>query len=404
MRRDPGLTELIIRKFIKNSQQVKEPSVRAAYGTLAVTVGILTNLLLFAGKVTVGLLFSSVSIIADAVNSLSDAGSSLITLAGVKISAKPADSDHPFGHERAEYICGFLVSLVILLLGAELCRTSVERILHPSPLQFSWLTALVLLLSVLLKLWQGSFYRRIGRRIDSSSIRAAGTDSLNDVASTSAVLAALLLSHFASLNLDGWMGLLVALFILWSGVGVARETLGLLLGEAPSPELLQSIQEKLDSYEGILGVHDLVVHCYGPSKCFASVHVEVPADSTVQAAHEVIDAIEQEFLTQLGIHLVIHMDPRITDDPQLDCYRQMAQEVLQEIDPTLSLHDFRTVTGPSHTKLIFEVTIPFRYPLSPEQLKSRIQQGISKRQANLCASVSIELPFSGICPPSEKSD
>lgn len=390
------MTEFIIRKCIKNHEQVKEPSVRAAYGTLAVAVGILTNLLLFAGKVTVGWLFSSVSIIADAVNSLSDAGSSLITLAGVKISAKPADSNHPFGHERAEYICGFLVSLIILLLGVELCKTSAMKILHPTPLQFSWLTVAVLLLSVAMKLWQGHFYKRIGERIDSSSVRASGVDSINDVISTSAVLAALLLSHFANINLDGCMGFLVALFILWSGVQIAKETCGLLLGEAPGQELLQAIQTKLDSYENILGTHDLVVHCYGPSQCFASVHVEVPASQSILEAHEIIDVIEHDFLTQMGIHMVIHMDPLVTDDPQIDSFRKMAEEALAEIDPHLSLHDFRVVNSPSHVKLIFEVTIPFDYPIRPNQLKARIQESLSAHQPNLVCAVSIEFPFSGI--------
>ncbi|MBR5485104.1 MAG: cation transporter [Oscillospiraceae bacterium] len=389
------MTELLIRKLVKNHEQVKDPAVRAAYGTAAVAVGIVTNLVLFAGKITVGLLFSSVSIIADAVNSLSDAGSSLITLVGVKISAKPADPDHPYGHERAEYICGFLVSLVILLLGIELCKGSVAKIFNPEVLQFSWLTVVILAVSALLKLWQGRFYKNIAARIDSTSILAAGVDSINDVVSTTAVLAALLISHFTGKNLDGIMGLAVALFILRAGVEIAKETLNQLLGEAPDEEMVKAIEEKIMSYEGVLGIHDLMVHCYGPSQYFATVHAEVSSSVPIMESHDLIDNIERDVMTDMGIHLVIHMDPLETDNPEIDRLRKIADEAVFEIDPKLSIHDFRVVTGPSHCNLIFDVTIPFKYPITPERLKTRIQEGLDAREKGLYAVVNIDLPYSG---------
>ncbi len=389
------MTELLIKKLVKNHEQVKEPAVRAAYGTAAVAVGIITNLVLFAGKITVGLLFSSVSIIADAVNSLSDAGSSLITLVGVKISAKPADPDHPYGHERAEYICGFLVSLVILLLGVELCKSSVAKIFAPEALQFSWLTVVILAVSALLKLWQGRFYKNIAARIDSTSILAAGVDSINDVISTSAVLAALLISHFTGKNLDGIMGLAVALFILRAGVEIAKETLNQLLGEAPDEEMVKAIEEKIMSYEGVLGIHDLMVHCYGPSQYFATVHAEVSSAVPVMESHDLIDNIERDVMREMGIHLVIHMDPLETDNPEINRLRKIADEAVFEIDPKLSIHDFRVVTGPSHCNLIFDVTIPFKYPITPERLKARIQEGLDAREKGLYAVVNIDLPYSG---------
>ena len=344
---------------------------RTAYGNLAGAVGIVCNALLCAAKLLMGTLFGSISVTADAVNNLSDASSSIITLVGFKLSAKPADKEHPYGHARIEYLAGLAVSVLIIVIGFELARTSLDKILHPTPVAFSWLTVAVLAGSIGVKLWMAMFNRTIGRRIGSATLEATATDSRNDVISTAAVLAALVLGQATHLVLDGWMGLAVALFILYSGIGLIKETVDPLLGEAPSEELAQHIARKVLSYDGVLGTHDLMVHDYGPGRCFASVHVEMAAEKDVLESH---DNIERDFHDNDNIHLVIHYDPIQTGDRAVGTLRAWVEGQLKTISPQLSMHDFRTVRGPTHTNLIFDVVVPAGFALDDAALRARIQQ------------------------------
>ena len=347
---------------------------RTAYGNLAGAVGIVCNALLCAAKLLMGTLFGSISVTADAVNNLSDASSSIITLVGFKLSAKPADKEHPYGHARIEYLAGLAVSVLIIVIGFELARTSLDKILHPTPVAFSWLTVAVLAGSIGVKLWMAMFNRTIGRRIGSATLEATATDSRNDVISTAAVLAALVLGQATHLVLDGWMGLAVALFILYSGIGLIKETVDPLLGEAPSEELAQHIARKVLSYDGVLGTHDLMVHDYGPGRCFASVHVEMAAEKDVLESHDIIDNIERDFHDNDNIHLVIHYDPIQTGDRAVGTLRAWVEGQLKTISPQLSMHDFRTVRGPTHTNLIFDVVVPAGFALYDAALRARIQQ------------------------------
>lgn len=347
---------------------------RTAYGNLAGAVGIVCNALLCAAKLLMGTLFGSISVTADAVNNLSDASSSIITLVGFKLSAKPADKEHPYGHARIEYLAGLAVSVLIIVIGFELARTSLDKILHPTPVAFSWLTVAVLAGSIGVKLWMAMFNRTIGRRIGSATLEATATDSRNDVISTAAVLAALVLGQATHLVLDGWMGLAVALFILYSGIGLIKETVDPLLGEAPSEELAQHIARKVLSYDGVLGTHDLMVHDYGPGRCFASVHVEMAAEKDVLESHDIIDNIERDFHDNDNIHLVIHYDPIQTGDRAVGTLRAWVEGQLKTISPQLSMHDFRTVRGPTNTNLIFDVVVPAGFALDDAALRARIQQ------------------------------
>ncbi len=371
------MTKLLIRLFIKNSDDVKSEKVRGAYGKLASVVGIVSNFFLFAIKMLAGLLFHSISISADAVNNLSDASSSVITLAGFKLAERPADEQHPYGHARYEYISGLVVSFFILLLGVELIKTSFDKILHPEEVVFSWLSVAVLLVSILLKLWQSVFNKTLGKIIHSTALEATSADSRNDVISTSAVLLATLIAHFTGLNLDGYMGLAVAVFILVSGIQLVRETLNPLLGAAPDNELVDKIQQKIMSYDGVLGLHDLVIHNYGPERCFATVHIEVSAKEDILKSHDMIDNIERDFFTDLNIHLVGHLDPIVTDDEKTNALLSQTKKALKEIDPNLTMHDFRIVSGHTHTNLIFDVVVPPRYPMTDNELRQKIAEKIA---------------------------
>ncbi|MFR8664804.1 MAG: cation-efflux pump [Oscillospiraceae bacterium] len=368
------MTEFLVRRFVRRYEHTEEPAVRTAYGNLAGAVGIVCNALLCAAKLLMGTLFGSISVTADAVNNLSDASSSIITLVGFKLSAKPADKEHPYGHARIEYLAGLAVSVLIIVIGFELARTSFGKILHPTPVAFSWLTVAVLAGSIGVKLWMAMFNRTIGRRIGSATLEATATDSRNDVISTAAVLAALVLGQATHLVLDGWMGLAVALFILYSGIGLIKETVDPLLGEAPSEELARHIARKVLSYDGVLGTHDLMVHDYGPGRCFASVHVEMAAEKDVLESHDIIDNIERDFHDNDNIHLVIHYDPIQTGDRAVGTLHAWMEGQLKTISPQLSMHDFRAVRGPTHTNLIFDVVVPAGFALDDAALRARIQQ------------------------------
>jgi len=366
-----------IRFFIKNAEHTSNPVVRERYGRFASLVGVATNLLLFGIKLAVGLVFNSLAITADAINNLSDSSSSLVTLAGFKMSGKPADEKHPYGHERIEYIAGLIVSFLILSLGFELLQSAFGKILHPEPAEFSWLSVVVLAVSIAIKFWQMRFYRSIGRTIDSVTLLATAADSRNDVLATSAVLLSLLIFRFTGLDLDGFMGAAVALFIMVSGVKLIMETVSPLLGAGPDRELVSQISDRILSYPGVIGLHDLAIHNYGPTKCYATVHCEISADMDPMRSHDLIDNIERDFLSDLGINLVIHMDPVRLNDPETQKLRTVAEDVLTRIAPGLSLHDFRVVHGISHSNLIFDVTVPYSLTDSDEDLVFQIKSAIA---------------------------
>lgn len=373
------MIQFLVQKFIPNWQDTKNPSVRERYGVLAATVGILSNLLLFLIKILAGLLAGSISIIADAVNNLSDAGSSVITMLAFKISGKPADPKHPYGHARMEYISGMAVSFIIIFLGLQLMGSSFDKILHPQAISLSALTYLILIISVLVKLWQGIFNRKLGKQIASESLQATASDSLNDVIATSAVLISAVFYHFTQIPIDGWIGLLVAGFITFSGIKLVIETGNPLLGEAPDPEFIQKLGNSIMGYEGVIGMHDLQVHSYGPGQVFATVHAEVPANVDILVSHDIIDNIEREVGADLGINLVIHMDPVVTDNEQINLLREQIAQIVKSVDTDLSMHDFRAVSGPSHTNLVFDVVVPPGFEMDDE----RVTQVISEKAKKL---------------------
>ncbi len=383
-------TNALIRFFIKNAEHTSNPAVRERYGRFAGLVGIVSNLLLFGIKLTVGLLFHSLAITADAINNLSDSSSSLVTVAGFKMSGKPADEKHPFGHERYEYIAGLIVSFVILSLGFDLLKTAFNKILHPEPSLFSWLSVAVLVLSIAIKFWQMRFYRSIGRKIDSVTLIATAADSRNDVLATSAVLGALLISRLTGFELDGYMGAAVALFIMVSGVRLIMETVSPLLGSGPDRDLVDRIHERILSYPGVIGLHDLAVHNYGPTKCFATVHCEISADMDPMRSHDLIDNIERDFLTELSINLVIHMDPVRLNDPETQKLKVLAERTLSQIAPSLSLHDFRVVHGLSHSNLIFDVSAPYAFDESDDDLVFRIKSEIASLNPSLRCVIQVD--------------
>lgn len=370
------MTNLLLKLFIKDYQNTADARVRQAYGKLAGVVGIVTNLLLFAFKITAGLLFHSIAVVADAVNNLSDSASSIITLVGFKLSGKPADEKHPYGHARMEYLSGLIVSFIILILGVQLAQSSFEKVISPEEAEFSVVTVAVLAVSILLKLWQGSFYKKMGRKIDSTTLEATAADSLNDVIATAAILAGVIVTKMTGFNLDGYMGLVVAVFIVITGIKLIMATSNPLLGLAPTQELVNEIYDKIMGYEGIIGLHDLNVHNYGPSRCFASVHCEVPASQDIMVSHDIVDNIERDFLKDMNIHMVIHLDPVVTDDERTNLLKGKVRELLLEISPELSMHDFRVVWGQTHSNLIFDVLVPFDFQLGDEALMGLVEQKV----------------------------
>lgn len=370
------MTDLFVKLFVKNHIRTSDVSVRKAYGKLAGGVGIAANMLLCVLKIVSGLLFHSISLVADGVNNLSDMANSVITLIGFQLAAKPADKDHPFGHARYEYITGLLVSFLILMLGLSLLKTAVESIFFPKETVFHTIGVLVMVFAVLVKLWMFFFYRKIAKKVDSVAILATAQDSLNDVFSTGGVLACFLLGKFFGLPLDGYVGTAVSLLVLYSGWGLINQTLSPLLGEAPKEELVREIEtEILAFHESIIGIHDLVVHQYGAGQCFATVHVEFPASQSITVSHDIVDQIEIHFAKEHHLQLVIHMDPVETDNPQVQELRDMIVGVIAGISTELSMHDFRVVFLESHKNLIFDVVVPYGFPHSEETLEQMIQSG-----------------------------
>lgn len=389
------MIQLIIRTFIKNYKDVENHHVREAYGKLAGIVGIISNIILFMIKFTVGVLFKSISVTADAVNNLSDAGSSIITLIGFKLSGKPADAKHPYGHARMEYITGLAVSFIIILLGVQLVQTSFDKVLHPEESVFSYLTITVLIISILMKLWQGMFNKKVGKTIHSTALEATAADSINDVVATSAVLLSTVIAKLTGVNLDGYMGILVAIFILVSGIKMIGETINPLLGMAPDQEMVDQIYKKIMSYDTVLGIHDLVVHNYGPQRCFASVHVEVPASQDILISHDIIDNIERDFAKDMDIHLVVHLDPIVTDDETTNLLRAQVKQIVHDISPDLSIHDFRAVIGVSHTNLIFDVCVPFSVKMSDADITSLISQKVKEINPTYYTVIVVDRSYTG---------
>ena len=367
------MTNFLLRRFVPDYQNTADPAVREKYGNLAGIVGIICNVLLFVGKLLAGTLCGSVSVTADAVNNLSDASSSLVTLLGFRLAARPADEKHPYGHARMEYLSGLAVAVMILVIGVELVKSSVQKILHPEAVEFSVLTAAVLTGSILLKLWMALFDRKLGKKIGSAALTAAAADSRSDVISTGAVLLACVVGRLTGLMIDGWAGLLVALFILWSGVGVVKDTVDPLLGAKPDEALVRAIAYLMTSHVDILGFHDLMVHDYGPGRRFASVHAEIDHRIDPLIAHEILDEIERQAKKELHVDLVIHYDPIVTDDPEVAAVRTRVLQIMHGLDPRLSLHDFRMVSGSHHVNVIFDMVLPPEDAQTAEQLRRQIE-------------------------------
>lgn len=369
------MTELLSRIFVRDYKNVTSPDVRRAYGTMASVVGVIVNLLLFAGKLTVGTLAGAISITADAFNNLSDAGSQIISLVSFRISAKPADRAHPFGHARIEYVASMIVSFLVLLVGFELLTGSIDKLIHPDPpSRERWVvTVCVLAAAIGGKLWLGLFNRRLGRRIDSSVMRATAADAFSDALSTTAVLAGTVLYvAFGWVWVDAAMGLVVSLLIMWAGVKILNETKNSILGEAPSDDVVAGIRRVVGEYPGALGIHDLVVHSYGPGRTIASLHVEVDGREDIFVLHDMIDNIERHISGELGIEAVIHMDPIVTDDLRVTELRAHALAAAEAVDPRLCIHDFRYVAGRTHSNLIFDIAVPFEVPLTDDEIRAAV--------------------------------
>lgn len=387
---------LLSRIFIKKRHDYADPKVRGAYGVLCGAVGILLNILLFTGKLIAGGIARSVAITADAFNNLSDAGSSIISMLGFKLASQKPDTEHPFGHGRFEYIAGLLVSAAIILMGFELLKSSIQKIIHPEPTEFSILVVVILCVSVAVKLYMFFYNRRIGKRIKSPALAATAGDSLSDSVATSVVLIATIVGHFTGLMIDGWCGALVSLFVLYSGVKAMRETIAPLLGQTPEPEFVQKIEDIVTSYDRIAGIHDLVIHDYGPGRRMVSLHAEVPmtADDDVFDVHDIIDNAERRLREELGCDATIHLDPVAAGDEQTALLKAEMTAALHGIDPALMLHDFRIVPGPTHTNMIFDVVVPFDFSMTPEQVKAKVEAAAEKMEGGkYYAVVTIDRPF-----------
>lgn len=384
------MTDLLCRLFVKNGEKINDPTVRRAYGTMVSIVGIIMNILLAAGKYAVGFVFGVISIQADAVNNLSDAGSQIISLISFKIAAKPADREHPFGHARIEYVASMIVSFIVLLVGCQLLGESVTKILHPSETLFSWVSVGVLGASVIVKLWLALFNKKVAKKIDSSVMRATSADSLSDAIATSAVLAATLIYKFTGFDLDGYMGVIVAILILVAGVKILNETKNSILGGAPSEETVNTIRSVVGEYPEALGIHDLVVHSYGAGRNIASVHVEVDGSQNVFHIHDVIDTIEKQLRDEYGIEATIHMDPIAVNDPMIARWREQIKKIAAEVEPTLRIHDFRMVPGNTHTNLIFDVAAGFEVKLSDADIIKKISEKVSAIEENYFCVITVD--------------
>lgn len=390
------MVDFFVHKFVKNHEQVEDSRVREAYGILGSMVGIICNVILFAGKLAVGILVNSIAVMADAFNNLSDAASSVIGFVGVKMASKPADKDHPFGHGRIEYIAALIVAFLVIEVGLTFLKSAFGKIRNPEDVSFQVISIVILLGSIGVKLWMAYFNRTLGRRIDSKVMLATATDALGDVVTTSATILSILICRFTGVNIDGYVGLVVALVVIWAGINIAKDTLEPLIGQAVTPEVYQSITEFVESYEGIEGTHDLIVHNYGPTRSLASIHAEVPNDVDIDTSHEIVDRIERDAVKHLGIFLVIHMDPLETRNENVTRTRKEVETIAANLDERLTIHDFRMVHGKHQINLIFDVLVPFDYDSrKQEKLKATMQKEMQKVDSRYRCVMTMEKGFLG---------
>ena len=384
------MVTFLSRWLIQNYDRPEDPEVRRKYGVLCGCVGIGLNILLFLAKFFAGTISGSIAITADAFNNLSDAGSSLVTIVGFKLAGQKPDPSHPFGHGRMEYLSGLAVSVLILLMGFELLQSSVDKIRAPEPIEFSWLSVVILLLGIAGKLYMSYYNRAVGNKINSAAMKATAADSLSDSISTAAVLAATLIAHFFSVNIDGWVGVAVACFILYAGYNAARDTVDPLLGQAPDPELVAEVEKTVLSFPPIQSIHDMIVHDYGPGRLMISLHAEVPADGDLLEMHDTIDLVEQTLREKFHCDAVIHMDPIVTNDEQVLKMRGKMCQLVQVIDKRITVHDFRMVTGPTHTNLIFDVACPFDVKQTDADIKRQVEEIVDLLDGNYNAVVTVD--------------
>lgn len=384
------MTGFLVKLFVKNHTETQLPEVRASYGKLSGMVGIICNVLLFAVKFFLGTVTASVAITADAFNNLGDASSGIVSFLGFKMASRPADKEHPYGHARYEYLAGLMVCVLILVIGVELLKESFGKILHPEQVTFSWVTIGVLVLAIGVKLWLAVFNRTIGKRINSQTLLATAADSRNDVIATGTVIVATILSHMIKFQLDGYMGLCVAIFILYSGVNLVKETLDPILGKAADEELVKEIEKRIMSYPGVLGTHDLMIHDYGPGRQFGSVHVEVAAEEDVLKSHDMVDNIERDFLRELNIHLIVHMDPIITKDESVRNLRHWLAKEVKKVQEDLTIHDLRVVPGETHTNVIFDCVVPRGLARSDEEIKEEIDRLVKETYPNYFCVITVD--------------
>ncbi|MBP5313738.1 MAG: cation transporter [Eggerthellaceae bacterium] len=390
------MSEWLLKHFVKDSDNTADPKTRGAIGKFASVTGIICNAILCVAKMIVGFLAGSVAIIADAVNNLTDAVSNIISLLGFRLANKQPNPEHPYGHGRFEYLAGLVVSALILVVGVELLISSINKIINPEPVEFSIALVIVLALAILGKLWLMAFNKKMGTHINSQTLIATSTDSRNDAISTSAVLVAALISHFGGIELDAYMGIAVALFILYSGIGLVKDTIDPLLGKAPDPELVKFIEQKALSYDGILSIHDLMVHDYGPGRLFASFHAEVAAEVPVLQSHDIIDNLEGDFRYNDHIEVTIHLDPVVTTDPRVTEMRKWVSESIKEkIDPRISIHDFRMTPGDTHTNLIFDAVLPFDSPITPNELIAQIRALVHESYPDHFCVIQVDRDYAG---------
>lgn len=389
------MIDFFSKKLIKNSKDTENPAVRSAYGKLAGWVGIVCNVLLCTGKFLAGIISGSMSVTADALNNLSDASSGLIGLIGFKLAERSADKEHPYGHGRYEYLAGFMVAALIMVIGAQLLRDSIEKIISPTKVEFGWVTVSILGVSILIKLWMMLFYKKIGRKIGSETIIATAADSRNDVISTLAVLTALIISRFFDVQLDGIMGAAVALFILYSGFGLVRETMSPLLGKAPSPELVEKIHGDILSYDGVIGTHDLMIHDYGPGRQFASVHVEMAAEMSFLECHEIIDKIERDYLAR-GINMLVHPDPLVTGSSEIGQINTELKRIVGGIDERITVHDVRVVDCADKIRVSFDCVVPPESGLEEDALSEEITRFLRVKFPTACCEISFENSYASI--------
>ena len=387
------MTKLLIRLFVRDSNNIKDAAVRVRYGYLGSVTGIVLNILLFAGKLIAGIISGAISVTADAFNNLSDAGSSIVSLVGFKMAAQPADEEHPFGHGRMEYVSGLIISFLILLMGFELAHESVLKMISPKDIRFSWLTLCILIASVLVKLWMGLFNLTMGKRINSTSMKATAADSISDCISTSAVIVAMLVFYFAGVNIDSIIGLLVALFILYNGVKTFRESLTPLLGTKPDKEFVDEITAAVEKYPDIVGTHDLIVHDYGVGNLIISMHAEVPMQMEFNAAHELVDMIEDELKKKYNCLVTIHMDPVAVNDERVMAVKAQVSEVVRNIDSRMSIHDFRMTDGRDRVNLIFDLVVPFGLGMTDAQVRENVSARVSALDKAYCCVISIDREY-----------